>query len=84
MYHRERMHKLLFGYPSNQVWHFDAECIEDHGSYKAIANRMVTLAQGALPLEQIKDFVDIENGTALLSFTLESIAQKWLAKVEDD
>ena len=26
-----------FGYPSNQVWHFDTECIEDHGAYQEIA-----------------------------------------------
>ncbi|HEY2013292.1 MAG TPA: hypothetical protein VGH38_07305 [Bryobacteraceae bacterium] len=73
-----------FGYPSNQIWHFDTECIEGHGAYRAIVSRMVTLAQGALPLEQIDDFVDVENGTAWLSFTMDGTAQKWLAKVDND
>jgi hypothetical protein len=52
------------GYPSDQIWHFDTECIEDHGDYKKIVSRIVTLAHGALPLEQVEDFVDIENGAA--------------------
>lgn len=33
-------------YLSDDIWHFDTECIEDHGSYAAIAERMVALAQG--------------------------------------
>jgi hypothetical protein len=27
-------------YRSDNLWHFDAECIEDHGSYVAIAKRI--------------------------------------------
>src|SRR5262245_44055827 len=45
------------GYPSDNIWHFDTECIEDHGAYAAIARRMKDLAQGELPLEDIKDCV---------------------------
>jgi hypothetical protein len=28
------------GYPSDNIWHFDTERIEDHGFYAAIARRM--------------------------------------------
>ena len=73
-----------FGYPSNQVWHFDTECIEDHGAYREIASRMVTLAQGGLPLEQIEDFVEVENGVAWLSFRMDSTTQKWSATIDND
>jgi hypothetical protein len=72
------------GYPSNQVWHFDTECIEDHGAYKEIASRMVTLAQGALPLQQIEDFVDVENRIAWFSFLMDGTAQKWSATIDND
>jgi len=72
------------GYPSNHIWHFDTECIEDHGDYKKIASRMVTLAQGALRLEQIEDFVDVEKGVAWLSFTMNGTVEKWIAKVDSD
>ncbi len=35
---------------SDTIWHFDTECIEDHGAYVAIAERMRTMAKGDLPL----------------------------------
>lgn len=72
------------GYLSDNIWHFDTECIEDHGSYVTIAERMAALAQGDLPLEKIDDYVDIEEGEAWLSFTLYGRSYKWTAKVDDD
>ena len=53
------------GYPCDNIWHFDTECIEDHGAYAAIARRMKDLAQGELPLEEINDYVDVEAGECL-------------------
>ena len=72
------------GYLSDNIWHFDTECIEGDGSYAAIAQRMVELAQGDLPLENIEDFVDLEEGEAWLSFSLDGKAYKWIAKVDAD
>jgi hypothetical protein len=71
------------GYLSDNIWHFDTECIEGDGSYAAIAQRMVELAQGDLPLENIEDVVDLEEGEAWLSFSLDGKAYKWTAKVDD-
>src|SRR3954454_25082344 len=31
---------------SDTVWHLDTECIEDHGAYVLVAERMRDLAQG--------------------------------------
>jgi hypothetical protein len=45
------------------------ECIEDNGDYKRIVERMVEMAQGSLPLENIQDHVDLEKETAWFSFT---------------
>lgn len=72
------------GYLSDDIWHFDTECIEGDGSYVAIAERMSTLAQGELPLRNIDDRVDFEEGVAWLSFTLDDQPHKWPLKVDDD
>jgi len=74
----------LSGYLSDNIWHFDTECIEDHGAYAAIADRMVALAQGDFPLQDIEDYVDVEEGDAWLSFTLDGRPYKWHARVDDD
>jgi hypothetical protein len=50
------------------LWHFDTECIEGHGSYVAIANRMASMAGTSLPLENIEDYVDIQTSKAWLRF----------------
>lgn len=72
------------GYPSNNIWHFDTECIEDHGDYASIARRLSVMAHPVLPIKDVQDCVDVENGEAWLSFTLDGKAHKWMAKVNDD
>src|SRR5512147_2748770 len=42
---------------SNNVWHLDTECIEDRGDYARLAGRFCDLAQGELPIENIRDQV---------------------------
>jgi hypothetical protein len=66
------------------LWHFDTECIEDHGDYKRIVERMVELTQGSLPLENIHDHVDLEREEAWFSFTFRDEEIKVKCKVEDD
>ncbi len=66
------------------LWHFDTECIEDHGSYKRIVERMVEMAHGALPLENIRDHVDVEKAEAWVSFTFRNEEIKIECTVEDD
>lgn len=69
---------------SDGIWYFDTECISGDGSYRSIAVRMRTLARGDLPLEDIDDYVDIEDGTAWLSFRLDGKYEKWEARVDRD
>jgi hypothetical protein len=71
-------------YPSDNIWHFDTECIEGQGSYVRIAQRLAAMAQGDLPLKDVADHVDLESGTAWLSFTLDGHAHKLAAQVNDD
>jgi len=72
------------GYLSDCIWHFDTECIEDHGDYLRIAQRLKTLARGDLPLEEIEDHVDVEDGEAWLSFLLDGQRHRWDAEVNTD
>lgn len=69
---------------STNLWHFDTECIEDHGAYVDIATRMAELAGGSLPLMSIEDYVDIEEGSAWLAFKLDGRAIKIDCEVKDD
>lgn len=68
---------------SNNIWHFDTECIEEEGDYARIAERMRDLAQSELPIENIRDRVDIENGDAWLEFDLRGETIHWGARVKD-
>jgi len=69
---------------SDDIWHFDAECIEDHGHYRAVVNRFVILAKGALPLTEINDHVVIDEKEAWVEFTLDGKRVHWDLEVSDD
>jgi hypothetical protein len=66
------------------LWHFDTECIQDHGDYKKIAARMAEMAENSLPIENIQDHVDVEKKEAWLSFSLRGKDIKISCDVQDD
>lgn len=70
--------------PSNDIWHFDTERIEDHNDYVLIAQRLADLASGDLPLDDLKDYVNVDEGVAWLSFVSNGQRVRWDAKVDDD
>ncbi len=55
---------------SNNIFHLDTESIEGEGDYAHIAERMRDLAEGDLPIENIRDHFDRENGDAWVAFEL--------------
>lgn len=55
---------------SDNIFHLDTESIEGSGDYAYIAERMRDLAQGDLPIENIHDHFDRENGDAWVAFDL--------------
>ena len=70
---------------SDDLWHFDTECIEDHGDYVRITERIRDLTRGELPLLNIADFVDAENQESCwLEFDLDGERIHWDLKIEDD
>ncbi|MFC5471281.1 hypothetical protein ACFPPD_21560 [Cohnella suwonensis] len=68
--------------PSDNIWHFDTECIEDHGDYKAIIERLKKLTN--LDIHNIKDYIDIENEQAWVSFDYQNKTIKWDLNINDD
>lgn len=69
---------------SVNLWHFDTECVEDHGAYARIAEEMRRLAGDDLPLSDVEDFVDVEAKQAWLSFKLDGSEHRWTCEVEND
>jgi hypothetical protein len=66
------------------LWHFDTECIEGQGSYERIVNRLVEMSQGSLPLNNIKDDVDDENGKTWLSYSYQGNIVQLDLEFDDD
>ncbi|WP_093023954.1 hypothetical protein [Pustulibacterium marinum] len=69
---------------TNDCWHFDAECIEDNGSYIDILENIKRISKNKLNFENIKDFVDIDNEKAWVSFELNGKNHKWNLRIDDD
>ncbi|MHB1459308.1 MAG: hypothetical protein ACYC0V_20550, partial [Armatimonadota bacterium] len=64
--------------------YLDTECIEDHGDYKRIVERMADITQGAMHFDNVKDYVDIDEGKAWFSFTFQGKEIKVNCKANDD
>lgn len=71
-------------YVSNDVWHFDTECIHDDGDYAAIIGRLAALSRGALVVSDLRDRVDVSAGKASVSFRCNGASYRWDATVADD
>lgn len=69
---------------SRDIWHLDAECIEDHGDYARLAHRFSVLAGDALPLSNVSDHVDIEANMAWLEFDCGGRRHHWDLAIDND
>ena len=69
---------------SDDIWHFDTECIEDHGAYFVIADRLRDLANPDFPLVDLEDYVDLEANEAWVAFCLDGTPHRWTCEVQDD
>jgi hypothetical protein len=69
---------------SDDVWHFDTECIEDDGAYVEIARRVDGLSGGRLAITRAEDGVDIEGESAWLTVESGGSTHRWDLAVNDD
>lgn len=69
---------------TNRCWDFDMEAIEDHGSYVEIMKNFERVSRGEIKFENLKDYVDVEEEKAWVSFTVNKVNYKWNLEVNDD
>lgn len=69
-------------YLSDDLWHFDPECIGGGDDYVAIAERFRALARGRLPLEEIRARATPEE--SWVAFELDGKPYRWEASWDGD
>jgi hypothetical protein len=69
---------------TNKCWNFDLEAIEDHGAYIDIMENISRITNGDLIFKDLKDYVDIEEEKAWVSFSINEDKYKWDLKVDND
>lgn len=69
---------------SNNIYHFDTECVEDNGAYITVLNNLKRISNGSFDIETVNDSVDIEARKANVSFFYRGKEHKWNLKVDDD
>lgn len=72
------------GYPSNDVWCFDRECIEDHGDYAHGLKRIADMLEPFISVTDIQDYVDIEAGEVWIAFKANGKDYRYSLSVQDD
>lgn len=67
------------------MYTFDLECIDSgSGSYVRIATNLCRVAGTPGAFTDLRDHVDIENGTAWIAYTRAGKPTRWDIDVEDD
>ncbi len=69
---------------SNDLWHFDTECIYTDGDYARIAERLACLSKGALAISNMRDYVRVDKSVAWLEFEFQGKRVHWDFEVKDD
>ncbi len=68
---------------------FDTECIEGHGDYVRVFQRLAAITGGALTFKQLEDYIELNDGPdsggkVWVSFEVAGKKYKWKPKVDDD
>ncbi|RIX51390.1 hypothetical protein D3P08_15835 [Paenibacillus nanensis] len=71
-------------YPSNDVWCFDRECIEDHGDYAYGLKRIADMLVPFISVTDIQDYVDIEASEVWIAFKANGKDYCYSLSVQDD
>ncbi|BBH19130.1 hypothetical protein Back11_04750 [Paenibacillus baekrokdamisoli] len=69
---------------SDDVWYFDRECIEDKGDYIRIIERISEIVKFEITIEDIDDYVNIENEQIWISFKVNGNTYKYELVVNYD
>jgi hypothetical protein len=72
------------GYFSDDLYSFDTECIEDHGNYARKVERLGQIAEGDLPIKNLRDYVDLAAGEAWIELELDGRTHRFEPAIDDD
>jgi hypothetical protein len=70
--------------PSDDVWHFDVEFIEDHGAYRTIVERLCKMTHGDFRCDRVDDYVDVDAGVAWVELTRAGETERVTLRVDND
>jgi len=73
-----------YTFPSDDVWYFDRECIEETGDYVRVLKRIAELMKDEIVVTDISDFIDIENNEVQVSFKINRAEYKFSLIAKDD
>ena len=62
---------------TNNVWHFDTECIYDGSDYVRLVKRVAALAGDDLPIVSIEAEVNAEEGYSRVAFSIDGEDVNW-------
>jgi len=68
----------------DRAWNFDVECVEGTGSYVTIVRNLCRVAGMPDLITDLEDFVDIENETAWLKYTIDGKQRRHTIVVDND
>ncbi|WP_419871441.1 hypothetical protein [Candidatus Pristimantibacillus sp. PTI5] len=71
-------------YPTNDVWCFDRECIEDHGDYVQGLKRIAVMVDPTISVTDIQEYVDIEAGEVWIAFKANGTNYRYSLFAQDD
>lgn len=69
---------------TDSCWLLDLECIVGTGNYVDVLKNMERITRGKLSFENVRDYVDIEEGVAWLEFDHEGQAYRLDLLAEND
>mgnify|MGYP000145867108 CR=1 FL=1 len=69
---------------SDDIIHWDSECVDNQGVYGNLALEMQALCDDAFMSSDVQDFIDYDNGVGWLSFVLNGQTYKWDLVVDND
>ena len=69
---------------SDDVFTFDAECVDGYDLYSAVFKRLGDLSKGVFDAKNVSGGIDRERRTAFVSFSLKDREYSWHLRYDDD
>jgi hypothetical protein len=74
----------VFEANSKDVLYLDTKCVQESDIYLEVLSSLLVMAKGSLELNDVEEFLDLENFDAHVSFTYKGKPYKWELRVAQD